>query len=147
MSSPITHVNHIVDSTHTCCKGVSLCQRWRDDKKQNCIRRWVGDLQVRKTKLSKLMLVLQDSMTIPSDTKLLLMKNYSEIIIFKNYDFICNSLKKSFFPGNFEGANPLKNTKNNSQGIIFVIVSCQRVHFEKVANLIARACDYHLAGS
>ena len=58
--------------------------------------------------------------TLPSDTKLLLMKNYSEIIAFKNYEFhaqFCES--QSFFPGDFEGANPSQIPENNSQGILF----------------------------
>ena len=69
---------------------------------------------------------------IPSDTKLLLTKNYSEIIIFgKITNLTRNSLKKSLFPGNLESAKSLKNyEKNNSQGIVFVIISCQRVLFE-----------------
>ena len=47
---------------------------------------------------------------LPSDTKLLLTKNYSEIIIFvKITNFIRNSSKKSFFPGDFESAKGLKN--------------------------------------
>ena len=41
-------------------------------------------------------------------------------------DFRHNSLRKSFLPGDFEVTNPLKLPKNNSQGIIFVIISCQR---------------------
>ena len=41
---------------------------------------------------------------VPSDTKLLLTKNYSKIIIFeKPTNLIRNSLKKSLFPGDFEG--------------------------------------------
>ena len=36
-------------------------------------------------------------------------------------------MKKSFFPGDFESANSPEITKNNSQGIIFAIISCQRV--------------------
>ena len=36
-----------------------------------------------------------------------------------------NSLKKSLFPGDFEASEL---TKDNSQGFIFVIISCQRVH-------------------
>ena len=47
---------------------------------------------------------------IPSDTKLLLTKNYSEIIIFaKITNFTRNSLKKSFFPGNLKSSKSLKN--------------------------------------
>ena len=47
---------------------------------------------------------------VPSDTKLFLTKNYSEIIIFaKITNFKRNSLKKSFFPGNLESAKSLEN--------------------------------------
>ena len=65
-----------------------------------------------------------------ADTKLLLTKNYSEIIIFgKITNLTRNSLKMSFFPGHFESTKSLKNyEKNNSQGIIFVIISCQLLY-------------------
>ena len=58
----------------------------------------------------------------PSDTKLLLTKNYFEIIIFEKLRISrVISGKKSFFPGDLEGADSLKNSeKKNSQGIIFV---------------------------
>ena len=47
---------------------------------------------------------------LPSDTKLLLTKNYSEIIIFgKITNLTRNSLKMSFFPGHFESSKPLTN--------------------------------------
>ena len=47
---------------------------------------------------------------LPSDTKLLLTKNYSEIIIFgKITNLTRNSLKMSFFPGHFESTKSLKN--------------------------------------
>ena len=47
---------------------------------------------------------------VPPDTKLLLTKNYSEIIIFEKItNFIRNSSKMPSFPGDFEGAKPLKN--------------------------------------
>ena len=47
---------------------------------------------------------------LPSDTKLLLTKNYSEIVIFgKITNLTRNSLKMSFFPGHFESTNSLKN--------------------------------------
>ena len=50
--------------------------------------------------------------TLPSDTKLLLTKNYSEIIIFvKITNFTRNSLKKSLFPGDSESAKCLKNSE------------------------------------
>ena len=46
----------------------------------------------------------------PSDTKLLLTKNYSEIVIFKKItNFMRNFWKKSFFPGDFKRAISLKN--------------------------------------
>ena len=45
----------------------------------------------------------------------------------KNTKFTCNSLKMSVFPGHVERRTCLRITKNNSQGIIFVIISCQRV--------------------
>ena len=52
-------------------------------------------------------------------------KNYSEIVIFGEITNLTrNSLKMSFFPGHFESTKPLKITKNDSQGIIFVIISC-----------------------
>ena len=67
---------------------------------------------------------------LPSGTNLLLTKNFSEIILFvKITNFTRNSLKKSFFPGNLESATSLKNYKKNSRGVIFVIISCQRVFF------------------
>ena len=48
--------------------------------------------------------------------------------MFQNYEFLRNSVKKSFFPRDFEGANSLKICeKNNSQGIVFTKRnSCQR---------------------
>ena len=65
---------------------------------------------------------------VPSDTKLLLTKNYSErIILRKITNLTRNSLKMSFFPGHSESTNPSEITKNNSQGILFVTISCQRV--------------------
>ena len=71
---------------------------------------------------------------LPSDTKLLLTKNYFEIIIFgKITNLTRNSSKMSFFPGHFESSKALKNyKKKNSQGIIFVIISCQRVNRQKL---------------
>ena len=65
---------------------------------------------------------------IPSDTKLLLTKNYSEIIILgklrisRVIPWKCRS-----FLDILRAQNPSKITKNNSQGIIFVIIPCQRV--------------------
>ena len=50
------------------------------------------------------------SLCLPSDTKLLLTKNYSEIIIFEKItNFTRNFPKKSFFPGDLESAKSLKN--------------------------------------
>ena len=50
---------------------------------------------------------------VPSDTKLLLTKNYSEIFDFEKItNFIRNSLKKSFFPADIEQAKPLENYEN-----------------------------------
>ena len=47
---------------------------------------------------------------VPSDTKLLLTKNYFEIIISRKItNFTRNFWKKSFFPGDFESANSLEN--------------------------------------
>ena len=47
----------------------------------------------------------------------------------KIMNFTCNFLKRSFFPGDFEGANSLTITKNKHEfsGIIFAIILCQRV--------------------
>ena len=46
---------------------------------------------------------------VPSDTKLLLTKNYFEIVIFKITNFTRNSTEKSFFPGDFKAADSLEN--------------------------------------
>ena len=47
---------------------------------------------------------------LPSGTKVLLTKNYSEILIFaKNMNFTRNSLKKSVFPGNLASTKSLEN--------------------------------------
>ena len=52
--------------------------------------------------------------------KVLLTKNYSEIISFgKITNLTRNSLKMSLFPGHFESIKSLKNYENNSQGIKF----------------------------
>ena len=65
---------------------------------------------------------------LPSDTKLLLTKNYSEIIIFvKITNFTRNFLKESLFLEILRVQNASQTTKNNSQGVIFAIISCQRV--------------------
>ena len=42
-------------------------------------------------------------------------------------NFTLNVLRKSFFPGDSEDANRSKVVKNSSQGIIFVMISCQGV--------------------
>ena len=69
-----------------------------------------------------------DSTSIPSDTKLLLTKNYSEIIIYKQLRISRVILWKCLsFPEILRAQNPSKITKNKSQGIIFAIISCQRV--------------------
>ena len=66
--------------------------------------------------------------SVPSDTKLLLTKNYFEIILFdKSRISRVISGKSLSFPEISRGQIPSKITKNNSQGIIFVIISCQRV--------------------
>ena len=42
--------------------------------------------------------------------------------------FMCNSLRMSVFPGDFESAKSLKNYKKNySRGVVFAITWCQRV--------------------
>ena len=65
---------------------------------------------------------------IPSDTKLLHTKNYFEIIIFEKVRISHAISGKSLsFPEILRVANSLKNYENNSRGIIFVIISCQRV--------------------
>ena len=62
----------------------------------------IADFHVKKTQHVQL----------PSDTKFLLTKNYSEIIIFEQFTNLTrNSLKMSFFPGHFESANRLKNNE------------------------------------
>ena len=48
--------------------------------------------------------------------------------------FTRNSVKKSFFPGDLEGAKSLeKKRKEKKNGIIFAIILCQRV--------VAQICD------
>ena len=65
---------------------------------------------------------------IPSDTKLLLTKNYSKIIIFEKLRIsYVIPWKSPSFPEILRVLDCHKITKNNSQGIIFVIISCQRV--------------------
>ena len=63
-----------------------------------------GDLSPLSSYLSR------GSKYLPSDTKLLLPKNCSEIIIFgKITKFTRNSLNLSFFLGNLKSSKPLKN--------------------------------------
>ena len=61
-------------------------------------------------------------------TKLLLTKNYSEITTFEKLriSYVISGISHSF-PEIFKGAQFPKNYENNSQGIIFVIILCQRV--------------------
>ena len=69
-----------------------------------------------------------NGINLPSDTKLLLTKNYSEIIIFEKLRISRVISGKSLsFPEISRARFPSKITKNNSRGIIFVIISCQRV--------------------
>ena len=63
-----------------------------------------------------------------SYTKLLLTKNYSEIIIFEKLrTSYAIPWKSPSFPEILRARTPEMITKNNSQGIIFVTISCQRV--------------------
>ena len=65
---------------------------------------------------------------IPSDTKLLLTKNVSETILFDKLRIsYAIPWKGPSFPEILKVRNPSKITKKNSQGILFVIISCQRV--------------------
>ena len=65
---------------------------------------------------------------LPPDTKLLLTKNYSEVIIFaKITNSTSNPRKCPYFLEILRVQNASNITKNNSQGIIFVIISCQRL--------------------
>ena len=58
--------------------------------------------------------------SLPSDTKLLLTKNYSEIIIFgKITNLTRNFSKISFIPGDFESSKPLKNYEKSFSGNYF----------------------------
>ena len=76
---------------------------------------------------------------LPSDTKLLLTKNYSEIIIFEKLriSYVISG-KSHSFPEILRAHSSSKITKNNSQGIIFVIISCQRV-FEVILTNVVRS--------
>ena len=66
---------------------------------------------------------------IPSDTKLLLTKNYFEKIIFEKLRISrVISGKSQSFPEMLRGQIPSKITKKYYQGIIFVTISCQRVN-------------------
>ena len=65
---------------------------------------------------------------LPSDTKLLLMKKKLNKYFWKITNFTRNFSGKSLsFPEIVRVQIPAKITKNNSRGIIFVIISCQRV--------------------
>ena len=69
----------------------------------------------------------------PSDTKLLLTKNYSKINVFEKLRISCVIPWKSLsFPEILRRQNPSKTTKINSQGTIFVIISCQRGKKKKI---------------
>ena len=49
----------------------------------------------------------RETVKVPSDTKVLLTKNYSEILLFQTItNFTRNSVKKPFFPGDFELSDP-----------------------------------------
>ena len=57
-----------------------------------------------------LAVVVVVKINIPSDTKLILTKHFSETIIFgKITNLVRNSLKMFFFPGHFESTECLKN--------------------------------------
>ena len=80
--------------------------------------------------------------SLPSDTKLLLTKNYSEINIFEELRIsYVIPWKSPSFPEILKVRTPWKITKNNSQGIIFVIISCQKVLFSAVGIILfCRGC-------
>ena len=62
--------------------------------------------------------------SLPSDTKLLLTNNYSEIISFEKLRISRVISRKSLsFPEILRAQIPSNITKNNSQGIIFAIIS------------------------
>ena len=70
----------------------------------------------------KSLVFLGKLLPVPSDTKLLLTKNYSEIIIFEKLRIsYVIPWKSASFPEILKVRTPSKITKNNSQGIIFVI--------------------------
>ena len=74
-------------------------------------------------------LVVTVNPPLPSDTKLLLTKNYSKIIIFEKLRISRVISRKSLsFLEILRVQIPSKITKKNSQGIIFAIISCQRVN-------------------
>ena len=83
---------------------------------------------------------------LPFDTKLLLTKNYFEIIIFEKLRISRVISGKSLsFLETLRVQIPSKITKNNSQGIIFAIISCQRVVFCQSSDLNGRGSDQKLA--
>ena len=72
----------------------------------------LGDPHVVVKEYSLQMLIERRGAALPSNTNLLLTKNYSEILISgKITNLTRNSLKMSFFPGHFESTKPLKNYK------------------------------------
>ena len=68
---------------------------------------------------------------LPSETKLLLTKNYSEIIVFKSFQKLRISRtiprESVCFLEIVRVQSPSRITENNSQGIVFAIISCQMV--------------------
>ena len=85
-------------------------------------------LKITGPALSRINSVIISARTVPSDTKLLLPKNYFEIIFFEKLRISRVISGKSLsFLEIFRVQIPSKITKNNSQGIIFAIISCQRV--------------------
>ena len=68
------------------------------------------------------------TLDLPSDTKLLLTKNYSEIITFRKITNLTRIPWRclSFLDISIR-QNASRITKNNSQGILFATISCQRV--------------------
>ena len=60
-------------------------------------------------------------------TKLFLTKLILKSLFIKITNFTHNSSEMFLFPGDLEGTKSLQNSKNDSQGINFVIISCQRI--------------------
>ena len=81
-----------------------------------------------KTKKNSTQGFLSDPIPIPPDTKLLLTKNYSEIIISEKLHISrVISGESPSFPEISRVHISSKIMKNNSWGIMFVIISCQGV--------------------